>query len=113
MQPGKLILLIILLTTLGICAAAFLGRNGGRWSTLATVLIAAIFGSFSVASAYFGVVGISRGVISLAKHGSPLTFSLTESPFSFLALVAFLFLFAFTMFSAAIWVSKGRHRHGA
>ena len=113
MQPGKLVLLIILLATLGICAIAFLGRNGGRWSVLATVLFAALCGSLSVMSAYFGVIGISRGFVSLTKHASPLTFSMSESPFSFLVLVAFFFLFAFTMLGAAVWAAKGGLRHGA
>ena len=108
MHPGKLPLLIILLATLGICAAALFGRSGGRWSALAKALSVALLGSLACASAYFGIAAVLRGSVSLAKHGTALTFSAADSPLMYFAVVAGVFLLSLAMLCAAIRVAKGR-----
>jgi hypothetical protein len=107
MHPGKFPLLIILLVTLGICGIALLGRNRRRWSFLATLLIAVLLAVFSMASAYFGVVAITRGSIALAKHGGmPLSFTASGSPVLYALLVGSFFLLAFALGWAAIRVTR-------
>ena len=111
MHPGKLSLLIILISTLAIGGIAILGRDSSRWSSLAIQSIAALLAVFSMASAYFGVVAIARGSVTLTKHGTPLSFAASGSPVLYSVLVGFFFLLAFSLGWAAVRVA--RHRTGA
>lgn len=113
MQPGKLILLAILLITAIPVAVVFFVKSARRFSAVVTVVVAALCGLFSIASAWFGVRAILRGWVSLAKHGSPVTYTVSDEPVSYFAIVLFFIIFSSAMACAAFTLIKHRHHLNA